>query len=205
MPRPTRSADAAGRSTRERVVDAAATVFSERGYDGTTVAHVADRAGLTTGSIYLHFAGKADLLAEAIETITRAQDVHTSALRQEPGVRPGLRRDFLDDAWRWVAPANADERVVAMEAHAACRRDEELAERLAAIDDERIAEVVAVIAELQRQGVIDRGVDARALAVWFVLVPLGAALLEAAGVELPGRKAWMSVVERVLGGMLARG
>jgi AcrR family transcriptional regulator len=186
------------------VLGAAAEVFAERGYDGTTVAFIAERAGLTTGSIYMHFSGKADLLAEAIETIAREQDVHTSALRRDPAVRTGLRRDFLDDAWRWVDPTAAAERVVALEAHAACRRDDELRGRLAALDEERISAVVGVIADLQAQGVIDREVDARALAVWFVLVPLGAAQLEAAGVKLPNRKAWLSVVERVLAGMLAR-
>ena len=203
MPRPTRSRDAAGRPTRQRVVDAAADVFAERGYEGTTVAHVAEKAGLTTGSIYLHFAGKAELLAEAIVSISRQQDVHTAAMRGEPDVKPGLRRDFLDDAWRWIDPAVAEERAVALEAHTAGRRDEELRRHLAAIDEERLDAVTEVITTLQDQGVIDRAVDARALATWFMLVPLGAAQLEAVGITMPSRRAWQGVVERVLLAMLA--
>ena len=52
--------------TRERLVEAAAAVFAERGYDGAGVQEVARRAGLTTGAIYGRFSGKAELLREAI-------------------------------------------------------------------------------------------------------------------------------------------
>ena len=54
-------------TTRGRLLDAAAEVFCERGYDGTTVAEVARRAGLTTGAIYANFRDKAELLLKTIE------------------------------------------------------------------------------------------------------------------------------------------
>ena len=50
--------------TRARLVDAAAEVFSERGYDGAGVQEIARRAGLTTGAIYGRFTGKAELLRD---------------------------------------------------------------------------------------------------------------------------------------------
>src|SRR5690242_154595 len=52
--------------TTSRLVAAATEVFAERGYDKAGVAEIARRAGLTTGAIYSRFAGKADLLAEAL-------------------------------------------------------------------------------------------------------------------------------------------
>src|SRR5687768_7413604 len=52
--------------TRDRLVEAAAAVFAERGYDGAGVQEIARRAGLTTGAIYGRFSGKAELLREAI-------------------------------------------------------------------------------------------------------------------------------------------
>src|SRR5262245_64241741 len=51
---------------RAKLVEAAAEVFSERGYDGAGVHEIARRAGLTTGAIYSRYSGKAELLAEAI-------------------------------------------------------------------------------------------------------------------------------------------
>ena len=38
-------------STRQRLLEAATEVFLEKGYEGTRVAEVARRAGLTTGAI----------------------------------------------------------------------------------------------------------------------------------------------------------
>ena len=50
-----------------RLLDAAAEVFAERGYEGAGVAEIARRAGVTTGAIYSRFTGKADLLAAALD------------------------------------------------------------------------------------------------------------------------------------------
>ena len=58
--------------TRVRLVEAAAEVFAEKGYDGAGVQEIARRAGLTTGAIYGRFTGKAELLREAIERPHRA-------------------------------------------------------------------------------------------------------------------------------------
>jgi AcrR family transcriptional regulator len=198
VPRPTRVPDTSGRTTRQRLVDAAAEVFAETGWDSATVADIVERAGLTTGALYSHFSNKAALLVEVIAQMTSAQDVHMSALQTDTQPQPGMRDDVMTDAWGWVDPARADDRAVSLEAHVACRRDDEVRDRLGALDDARIGEVTALIERLQRDGIMDPAVDARALAVWFVLVPLGAAVLEASGVQLPPRPAWMSVVDRML-------
>jgi AcrR family transcriptional regulator len=50
------------RRTRERLVDAAAAVFSERGYGAATLDDIADRAGLTKGAVYSNFENKTDLV-----------------------------------------------------------------------------------------------------------------------------------------------
>src|SRR5262245_39764617 len=47
--------------TRERLVDAAARVFAQRGYHAATLAEVAREAGYSTGAVYSNFAGKEDL------------------------------------------------------------------------------------------------------------------------------------------------
>lgn len=50
---------------RERIVETAARLFREKGYDGIGVADLMKSAGLTHGGFYGHFASKEDLLAEA--------------------------------------------------------------------------------------------------------------------------------------------
>jgi len=52
--------------TRERILDAAATMFREHGIEQTSVADVMKRAGLTHGGFYAHFRSKDELVAEAI-------------------------------------------------------------------------------------------------------------------------------------------
>jgi AcrR family transcriptional regulator len=48
---------------RERLVAAALDLFNERGYDATTVAQIAERAGLTKSTFFRHFPDKRDVLA----------------------------------------------------------------------------------------------------------------------------------------------
>jgi TetR/AcrR family transcriptional repressor of nem operon len=50
---------------RERIVEAAAQRFRERGFEGIGVADLMKNAGLTHGGFYGHFASKEDLIAEA--------------------------------------------------------------------------------------------------------------------------------------------
>jgi AcrR family transcriptional regulator len=52
----------------QELLDAALTVFAERGYHNTRIDDVADAAGVTKGAVYHYFATKEDLLLRAIES-----------------------------------------------------------------------------------------------------------------------------------------
>lgn len=52
-----------GEATRQQLLDAATTVFSELGYAGATTKQIARAAGVSEGTIYRHFADKRDLFA----------------------------------------------------------------------------------------------------------------------------------------------
>jgi AcrR family transcriptional regulator len=54
----------------QRIVDivrASRAVFSERGYEATTTTEIADRLGISEGTIFTYFSGKRDLCARVIE------------------------------------------------------------------------------------------------------------------------------------------
>lgn len=53
---------------REEILRAARVLFSKKGYPGTTIQEVAERAGITKGTVYLYFKNKKDLLASVIES-----------------------------------------------------------------------------------------------------------------------------------------
>jgi AcrR family transcriptional regulator len=52
--------------TRARVIEAARSLFVERGYEAATIRDIAQRAGVAPGSVFTTFASKADLLQEII-------------------------------------------------------------------------------------------------------------------------------------------
>lgn len=69
----------------QRVLDAAAELFAHHGYDKTTVDDVARRAGLSKGSVYLAFDGKAKLFEGVLITQMRAfVESWTAALEVHP-------------------------------------------------------------------------------------------------------------------------
>jgi AcrR family transcriptional regulator len=60
-------------ASRERILSAALAIVAEHGYAGCSVAAVARRAGVATGSVYRHFPAKADLVAEVFRTASRRE------------------------------------------------------------------------------------------------------------------------------------
>jgi AcrR family transcriptional regulator len=56
-----------GERSRQAILDAAAEIAGERGYDGTSIALVSERSGLPASSIYWHYEDKDALIAAAIE------------------------------------------------------------------------------------------------------------------------------------------
>jgi AcrR family transcriptional regulator len=56
---------------RERLVVAAVDLFAEQGYDVTTVAQIAERAGVTKSTFFRYFPDKRELLVAGQETLSR--------------------------------------------------------------------------------------------------------------------------------------
>jgi len=54
-------------ATREKVLEAARDLFNETGYDETTIRAIAERAGVSVGSVFTTFASKAEVLSHVME------------------------------------------------------------------------------------------------------------------------------------------
>ena len=86
-------------TTKECITDAALTLFSERGYTGTSVKNIADAVGIRDASLYKHFKSKQEIFDSIVELI----NAHISGISagawaaSEPG-RCGGRR-ILHRAW----------------------------------------------------------------------------------------------------------
>ena len=66
------------RETRRRLLDVALDLFAGRGYDGTSLQMIADKAGVTKAAVYYYFRTKADILEAlnecAVETMGEVLD-----------------------------------------------------------------------------------------------------------------------------------
>ncbi|MBZ5604807.1 MAG: TetR/AcrR family transcriptional regulator [Acidobacteriia bacterium] len=58
---------AKGDQTRQKIVEAAAAMFNQRGYEGASLAYLMEKTGLKKGGIYRHFTSKEELAAEAFD------------------------------------------------------------------------------------------------------------------------------------------
>ena len=56
-----------GEQTRRKIVEAAAPIFNQRGYEGSSLNDLMEATGLKKGGIYRHFTSKEELAAEAFD------------------------------------------------------------------------------------------------------------------------------------------
>src|SRR5206468_1885774 len=81
---------------RERLVVAAVDLFTEQGYDATTVGQIAERAGVTRSTFFRHFGDKRDVLVAGQETLSRllADGISEAPVAASPlqAVAAGLER-----------------------------------------------------------------------------------------------------------------
>jgi AcrR family transcriptional regulator len=68
-----------GEATRERIIQAARELVVEHGYAGVSTAEVLDRAAVSRGGLYHHFASKDQLMAAVLEAVERDVIVRLAA------------------------------------------------------------------------------------------------------------------------------
>ena len=81
-------------STKERILDAALTLFAENGYDGTSVEQIANIVGIKAPSLYKHYKGKEDILNALIDSAeARYEEMFGS--ENNIGKVPQSREEFI--------------------------------------------------------------------------------------------------------------
>jgi AcrR family transcriptional regulator len=89
--------------TRRALIDAAIDLFERNGYDGTTVADIAEAAEIGTRTFFSYFASKEELLFP--DSDTRVAAAVTAIANRKPGDRPA---DVLLRALRDVGGADGE-------------------------------------------------------------------------------------------------
>ncbi len=79
--------------SQRRVLDAAARIFRDSGYAGTTMRAVADEAGLQAGSLYYHYKGKDELISAVLDSgVSQVATLVKDALAALPATATGRQR-----------------------------------------------------------------------------------------------------------------
>ena len=81
-------------STKERILDAALTLFAANGYNGTSVEQIAKAVGIKAPSLYKHYKGKEDILNALIDSYeARYEEMFGS--ERNIGKIPESRDEFI--------------------------------------------------------------------------------------------------------------
>ena len=97
VPQPARNAA----ETRARILEAAQTIFAEKGYSQTGLREIAAQAGVVSSLLVKYFRTKANLFEEALASSLR-EDLH---LDDKPHFAERLMKALIDPNMRVVAPA----------------------------------------------------------------------------------------------------
>jgi len=180
---PDRPRTAKAARTRERLLDAAWTLFIDRGYSAVSMRDIAAEAGLTKTGAYGHFRSKGQLLVEVIRAKLSDRDaaIDFSVVDATLGVPL-----MYDDRYR-------DVRLLEVDAAAAARHDRDIAAGLAALYAERVARLRDALPEMR-----DRDTTA-----WLMSALMGGiGMKEAANLPRPDADRLSAAILAALAGML---
>jgi len=185
--------------TRERLLQAAADVFAERGYDGTRVADIAAAAGVSNGALYAHFSSKADLLVDALRTHGRRLLADLFAADPNRSIT-----ELLLTIGRWL-PRRRDPRgYLIVEALVAARRDQDVATPMRDYIGERADWLSELVRLAQAGGELDPVLSPNALAHFCLLLSMGSALVPPS-LHAVGDEEWAALLARLAAGLAPQG
>lgn len=184
--------------TRERLIEAAAQVFAEKGYDRAGVQEIARRAGLTTGAIYGRFTGKAELLQAAIESRTTDELDDLFASHAFDGHATDVLKVVGSHLVTQPAECAPEEGALLLEAFVAARRDAEVRDSLLALLQERARSLAELVEAAKADGSVDPALDSQSLVAFCHAVGLGFLLYDALAYPMPEAQPWEQLITRLV-------
>src|SRR3954471_12733585 len=136
-------------AARERILRAAHELVAAGGFGAASVATVAARAGVATGSVYRHFSSKADLFAEVFRRAAQREvDAVAAARSLSDGVETFARRALAGRRLAWALLAEPVDPVVEAERLAFRRAYRDAFMRVTDDDELTAAALVGAIGEV---------------------------------------------------------
>ncbi len=182
---------------RARIIDAAAELFAEHGYEGTRLRMVASATGLPSRTVRRLTGGRPELFAAVMaEKVRSDAGQRLAEAVATPSDEPGL--SVLLEAGRAVftAPRRSWD-VLELEAMTRAHRDPVMRE----VESERIAvrraNARTVIAQLRASGTIDADVDDETLTHFVLALSVGMAMVDPVLATRPRVEDWNGLIARI--------
>jgi len=160
-------------ATRSLVLDAARGLFEQRGYAGTSMAAIAEQAGVSVESVYGHFGSKRVLLGELFRGAVRGQDAAPVSEQRVPKSLAAVadQREQLRIFAADISPRL--ERAAPLVAVLACaaRSDPELARLLTTLHADRLRNLAVLVAALAHNGPLSLEEDEAGESAWALTSP----------------------------------
>lgn len=86
----------AAEDRKREILEVAAPLFFERGYEGTEMAEIASRAGVSRALLHRHFGGKQEILLDIVRAVA---DVQPTSTLHDPKIPLGDRIDRNAEIW----------------------------------------------------------------------------------------------------------
>ncbi|MFH8250298.1 TetR/AcrR family transcriptional regulator [Microbacterium sp. B2969] len=153
-------------ATRQRVLEASALCFAERGYSGTSLVDIAERAGVSPETVKAN-GPKRDLLLRAFEHAFAGAEGEAPIAESQTGrelTAIAGDAEFVASVARFIADANARTSVLWTELLSAANADPEIAIALDGLLARRRDDYGRVIALLRDRGIVSGDAEAEASA-----------------------------------------
>ncbi|MGW4093168.1 TetR/AcrR family transcriptional regulator [Nocardia sp. NPDC004750] len=96
------AAESTAGDTRARIVRAAIDLFAERGFHGTGVAEIGERADVQRGALYYHIGSKEELLWQILRDYTQLMLTEAEQIADGPGDPVAKLRKMIDSHVRLI-------------------------------------------------------------------------------------------------------
>jgi AcrR family transcriptional regulator len=188
-----RIAGVTAEETRQRLLATAAGVFARLGYERASIAQIASDAGLSTGAIYAHYAGKAELFVATLRAHSEQEVAHLLG-----------GESTLDFASFLVARGESLERRstadsnLLIEAVVAAKRDPQVLQVLVTSFADRERMLVDLLRAAQEVGAIDDDLAPEAVVRFTFMLALGSVLVRALDLPSTDRDDWAALIRRLV-------
>ena len=164
--------------TRAQLIDAAAKVFAERGFQAATVEEIAEQAGYSHGAVYSNFEGKADLFLAVFEDYMteRVGELADTQAALADDAALEVRARALADQWMDRLARDRESFALHMEFVAHAGRDPQLAERFGTRSSAMREAVARYVGHYQQEAGVESALPADDLALILRALGIGLAI-----------------------------